>query len=121
MKAETVEQKTDVHLLMRKIGERARDAYRVLSVASDTQKNEALIESSNAIRRNVSEILKANESDMIAARKSGLSDALIDRLKLDEARVEAMAKGLETVAAFPDPVGKILAVGASERIANRAR
>jgi len=109
MKAETVEQKTDVHLLMRKIGERARDAYRVLSVASDTQKNEALIESSNAIRRNVSEILKANESDMIAARKSGLSDALIDRLKLDENRVEAMGKGLETVAAFPDPVGKIMA------------
>ncbi|MDQ3130248.1 MAG: glutamate-5-semialdehyde dehydrogenase [Acidobacteriota bacterium] len=109
MKAETVEQKTDVHLLMRKIGERARDAYRVLSVASDTQKNEALIESSKAIRRNIREILDANESDMIAARKSGLSDALIDRLKLDEARVEAMAKGLETVAAFPDPVGKILA------------
>ena len=109
MKAETVEQKTDVHLLMRKIGERARDAYRVLSVASDTQKNEALIESSNAIRRNVSEILKANESDMIAARKSGLSDALIDRLKLDENRVEAMGKGLKTVAAFPDPVGKIMA------------
>ena len=109
MKAEIVEQKTDLRLLMRKIGERARNAYRILSVAADAQKNEALIESSKAIRRNVHEILNANESDMIAAREAGLSDALLDRLKLDANRVEAMAKGLETVAAFPDPVGKILA------------
>ncbi len=109
MKAETIEEKSDVRLLMREIGERARDAYRVLSVASDAQKNEALLESAKAIRRNIGEIINANETDMIAARESGLSGALLDRLKLDENRVEAMANGLETVAAFPDPVGKILA------------
>ncbi|HEY0659657.1 MAG TPA: glutamate-5-semialdehyde dehydrogenase, partial [Pyrinomonadaceae bacterium] len=101
--------KIDLHLSMQKIGERARDAYRILSTASVEQKNEALIESSRAIRRNVQKILGANESDMILAREAGLNEALLDRLKLNATRIEAMAKGLKEVAAFLDPVGKILA------------
>lgn len=109
MKAENVQTETDLHLLMQKIGENARDAYRILSAASDVQKNKALLEASQAIRRNVREILNANELDMSAAREANLSDALLDRLKLDPTRIETMAKGLEEVAEFPDPVGKIIA------------
>jgi glutamate-5-semialdehyde dehydrogenase len=109
MTEKVIEQKIDLHLSMQKIGERARDAYRILSTASVEQKNEALIESSRAIRRNVQKILGANESDMILAREAGLNEALLDRLKLNATRIEAMAKGLKEVAAFLDPVGQILA------------
>jgi glutamate-5-semialdehyde dehydrogenase len=109
MTDKVIEQKIDLHLSMQKIGERARDAYRILSTASVEQKNEALIESSRAIRRNVQKILGANESDMILAREAGLNEALLDRLKLNATRIEAMAKGLKEVAAFLDPVGQILA------------
>ncbi|MCU1290738.1 MAG: glutamate-5-semialdehyde dehydrogenase [Acidobacteria bacterium] len=109
MKAEILEQENDVHQLMRKIGERARGAYRALSIAPGEQKNKALLESAQAIRRNSSEITSANEKDLILAGKANLNAALLDRLKLNAERIEAMAKGLEEVAAFPDPVGKILA------------
>jgi glutamate-5-semialdehyde dehydrogenase len=94
---------------MGKLGEQARSAYRVLAVASPEQKNKALLESAQAIRARMQEIITANESDMALAREAGLGDALLDRLKLNPARIEAMAKGLEEVASFPDPVGKTLA------------
>jgi glutamate-5-semialdehyde dehydrogenase len=105
----TKQARQDVSTLMRELGARARDAYRVLSGASSEQKNQALIEAAKALRENSAKILAANEIDMKQAREAGLSDALLDRLQLNPSRVEAAANGLEEIAAFPDPVGKILA------------
>jgi len=109
MKVEGVEQKGVIELLMRTLGERARAAYRTLAVAASEQKNKALLESAKAIRERLQEIITANETDMASAREAGLGIALLDRLELNPARVEAMAKGLEEIASFPDPVGKTLA------------
>jgi len=109
MKVEGVEQKGVIELLMRTLGERARAAYRTLAVAASEQKNKALLESAKAIRERLQEIITANETDMTSAREAGLGIALLDRLELNPARVEAMAKGLEEIASFPDPVGKTLA------------
>lgn len=94
---------------MEKIGKQAREAYRALADASPEQKNAALLESVKQIRAQSKGIIAANDADMLAAKNAGLTDALLDRLKLKPESVEAMAKSLEDIASFPDPVGKILA------------
>lgn len=94
---------------MREMGERARAAYRTLADASHEQKNVALIEAARQLRANSERIIAANDADVAAAQSANLSNALLDRLKLKAPNVEAMAKSLEEIAAFPDPVGKILA------------
>jgi glutamate-5-semialdehyde dehydrogenase len=94
---------------MRAIGVAARDAARVLREASTEQKNKALIAAAAAIRAHTKEILAANVQDIAAAKAAGLSSAMLDRLALDEKRIEAMAAGVEAVATLPDPVGRELA------------
>ena len=89
------------------LGRRARAAARTLREASTETKNKALLAAAAAIRSNAKIILGANAEDMRAA--SGLTPALRDRLMLDAGRVEAMAKGIEEIAALPDPVGRELA------------
>ena len=91
------------------MGIAARDAARALREASTDAKNNALLAAAAAIRAHANEILEANAQDMALARQDGLSAAMLDRLALDEARIEAMAKGVEEVAALPDPVGRELA------------
>ncbi|MBF0354544.1 MAG: glutamate-5-semialdehyde dehydrogenase [Alphaproteobacteria bacterium] len=93
---------------MEGIGQKAQTASRLLSLASSEVKNKALLQAAGTIRKRSSVILAANALDMAGARAKGLSSALLDRLLLDEKRVEAMAKGLEDVAALPDPVGRIM-------------
>lgn len=93
--------------LMRSMGERARAAAALLALASSSAKNAALTAAAAAIR-NDREALKAeNERDLAEARE--LSPAMIDRLRLDDARIEGIARGLEEVAALPDPVGQTIA------------
>jgi glutamate-5-semialdehyde dehydrogenase len=99
----------DIAATMRAIGTAARDAAQVLALATPAAKNLALLAAAAAIRTNRAAILEANARDMAAAEKRSLTAALLDRLKLDASRVEAMAKGLEEVAAQPDPVGAVLA------------
>lgn len=99
----------DIKNLMETIGKQAREAYRSLADASPEQKNAALLESAKQIRAQSREIIAANDADMVAAKNAGLTNALLDRLKLKPESVEAMAKSLEDIASFPDPVGKILA------------
>lgn len=84
----------------------ARDAYRALAVMADTQKSAALNAAAAAIRAQKDAILAANKNDRDAAQH--LTDAMKDRLMLNDARIEAMAAGIETVAALPDPVGAVL-------------
>ena len=91
------------------LGEAARAAATMLARCRSDQCNDALLQAAAAIRQNVSEILSANSNDMQSAESRGLGSAMLDRLMLDEERVESMARGLEAVAALPDPVGKVLA------------
>lgn len=94
---------------MAPIGRAAVEAAQVLACATTGQKNAALTAAAAALRVRVPDILAANARDMTAGEASGLSGAMLDRLKLDEARIEAMAQGVEQIAALPDPVGTVIA------------
>ena len=95
--------------LMNRLGAAAVAARPALASASTEQKDRALHAAAAALRRRQDEILEANARDMAAARHKGLTAALLDRLQLDPKRVEAMARGLEEIAALPDPVGGVAA------------
>lgn len=85
----------------------ARESTRELANISSGQKNIALIKMAEALERKKSSLIKENKKDIAAAKKKGLSNALIDRLALNEKRIKEMAEGLVEVAALPDPVGEI--------------
>ncbi len=104
-----IEETVDVRNLMERLGHQARQASRVLSIAAADQKMAALISASKKIRESTADITTANNSDMKRAAEAGLSEAFLDRLKLNPERIAAMAKGLELIATLPDPVGCILA------------
>ena len=93
---------------MRALGHAARAAARAMREASTDTKNKALHAAAKALRARMKEILTANAEDLAKAKANGLSVSMLDRLALDEKRIEAMAKGVEDVAALPDPVGREL-------------
>ena len=103
----TVDGQEALTSLMNDLAARAGEAARVLALASPTQKNRALEAIETAIRASASTILAANAEDVAEARASGQTSAFIDRLTLTEARVSAMADGVATVRAIPDPVGVV--------------
>jgi glutamate-5-semialdehyde dehydrogenase len=94
--------------LMRRLGEAALAARSVLAAAPRTQKDAALLAAAAALRTHQVEVLAANALDMTQAEHKDLSAAMLDRLRLDPSRLEAMARGLEAIAALPDPVGRVL-------------
>ncbi len=106
--AQRREAEPDIAAAMAALGAEARAAAQTLGAASAEARRRALHAAAEAIRRDEATILQANAADMAAARKSGLSSALLDRLALDSGRVEAMAAGVEQVAALDDPVGRLL-------------
>jgi glutamate-5-semialdehyde dehydrogenase len=81
----------------------------VLARARAPQKDAALAAAAAAIRANVTAILEANERDTVAAQQMQVSSARLDRLRLDGARLESIARGIEAVIALPDPVGRVAA------------
>jgi glutamate-5-semialdehyde dehydrogenase len=95
--------------IMRAIGRAARDAASRLELASSDQKNRALKAAAAALRASSRGILAANELDMREAASHGAAGAMLDRLRLDEKRIETMARGLESIAQLPDPIGTVLA------------
>lgn len=95
-----------LELKMRNMGERARQAAQVLATASTDLKNQALLAMARGLKDRAREILEANAIDMEEGRKNGLSQTLLDRLMLNEKRIDDMAEGLEAVAALPDPIGE---------------
>jgi len=97
----------DVGTMMRRIGERARAAASVLALAPAAAKDAALHAAAAAIRARAPKILAANARDLAEARD--LSASMSDRLRLDEGRIEGIARGLEEVAALPDPIGQTIA------------
>ncbi len=102
-----VEAAPDIAGLMRKIGQKARAAARVLALAPSGQKDRALAAMAKAMRAQTRAILAANAEDVAEAKAAGATEAFIDRLALDAGRVAAMADGLDIVRALPDPVGKV--------------
>ena len=95
--------------LMSGIGRQARAAAQALATAATEQKNRALHAAAAALRGRRAEILAANEADMRQATQGETSGALLDRLRLDHPRIEAMAAGLEDIERLADPIGRRLA------------
>src|SRR5689334_15446853 len=94
---------------MTAIGAAARDAARAMREAGDEAKTKALKVAAAAIRSRAAEILAANKADIDAAKAANMPANMIDRLALNDARIEAMAQGIEVIAALPDPVGREMA------------
>ena len=99
----------NVSELMEGLGKAALRAASVLALAGTEKKNTALAVAAQAVRARRNELLAANERDMAAARAAKLSGALLERLRLDEQRVEAIARSVEDVLALADPIGTTVA------------
>ena len=89
------------------MGAKAKEASRFLMTAG-SKKDDALLAIAKALREHSEKIIKANSIDIKNGEEAGLTVSLLDRLRLDEARIEGMAVGVEQVAALPDPVGRVL-------------
>ena len=98
----------DIDSIMDAVGIAARAAARTLAQSSSTLKDSALIAAARALRAHSADIKAANIKDMAVGREKQLTPALLDRLELNDARIEAMAKGLEEIAALKDPVGETI-------------
>jgi glutamate-5-semialdehyde dehydrogenase len=92
---------------MNEIGRQAKAAARVLAIAPAEQKNRALAAMAAAIRSGKAAILAANAQDMTGGKTAGLTGSFLDRLELNDKRIEAMAEGLDVVRELPDPVGRV--------------
>jgi glutamate-5-semialdehyde dehydrogenase len=103
----TTETPDDIATTMRGIGADAKAAARVLALASTAQKDRALAAMAAAIRAGKADIVAANAEDVAAGKAANLSHAALDRLALNDARIEAMAEGLDVVRELADPVGLV--------------
>ena len=99
----------DIRETMTGIGARAREAAAGLATSPAAARTEALRAAAAAVRSSAGAILEANARDSRVARMKGLSDAMVDRLELDEARVEGIAGSLDDVAGLDDPLGRVVA------------
>ena len=98
----------NIPALMADLGKRAKEAARELAFASAERKHAALIAAAEAVWANRAEIIEANKKDLEFGRDKGLSPAMMDRLMLDESRIQGMVDGLRTVADQTDPVGEVI-------------
>ena len=92
---------------MQTVGRQAREASRVIAAAKTPLKNQALLAIADALNNDRDNLLKANAVDMDNGRNNGLDAALLDRLELNPARIDAMIEGLQQVSELPDPIGEI--------------
>ena len=106
--ASTLQKPTALAATMAELGQKARTAAATLALASPAAKVLALKAAAAAARSRQNEILAANAQDVAGAKAAGIGAALIDRLALDPKRLEGVAKGLEDIAALPDPIGRVL-------------
>ncbi len=98
----------DLLMHVRALGQRARAALPALALAPRRAKDAALTAAAGALRGAEAALLQANAADCTAAQAEGISAAFLDRLTLTPERIAAMAQGLETIAALPDPVGRVI-------------
>lgn len=93
--------------LMNVLGKQSKEAARQLSQLETAQKNRCLMQMAADLENNTQSILTANQQDLKQARKNGVTDPLIDRLRLTDIRIQEMADGIRQVAALPDPIGVV--------------
>src|SRR5436853_5626324 len=93
---------------MTQLARQARAASRELAKLTTAEKNACLLAMADALEKNAAALKQANARDLDAAAQMGLTSAMLDRLKLDDKRIAAMAKGLREVAALPEPIGRLL-------------
>ena len=98
----------DIEATIHQMGRQAREAAYLLNQLSAEDKNQILVEMAGKLRNDTAAIIVANAKDLKAGEQKGLSSAMLDRLRLDKDRVEAIALGVEQVAALPDPVGDVI-------------
>jgi glutamate-5-semialdehyde dehydrogenase len=106
--AGTADSDPDLSARMIEMGRRARAAARVLALAPAGQKDKALAAMAQALRNRTAEIIAAGAEDVAEAKAAGATSAFIDRLAVDEARIAAMADGIDVVRGLPDPVGTVM-------------
>ncbi len=94
---------------LKNMGERAAAAARSLNLITDEEKNRALLCAADKLEKKSADIIAANANDVIRAEKGGMSPALVDRLRLDEKRITAMAEGLRQIAELKTPLGEVIA------------
>lgn len=99
----------DTKDVMAELGRQAKQAASILAIASREEKDAALIAAADALHHSTASIVEANALDLGAAREAGRPDAFVDRLALDEKRIDGIAKGLEAIAKLDDPVGATIA------------
>jgi len=97
----------DIQSYVLKKAQKAKEGARAIAKASSGQKNRALIKMSEAIKKKAGELQRENKKDLVAAKKKGLSKAMIDRLTLTDRGIDEMARGIAEIASLPDPVGEI--------------
>ena len=93
---------------LERLGDRARAAVKSIAAASSAARDQALQVAADLLEAGAADLLAANRADLERARTDGLGEAALDRLALDDRRIESMAAGLRTVAALVDPVGEVL-------------
>lgn len=98
----------DFGALVRALAEAGRTAQREIALMTDSERAQALRLAATALRESADDILSANARDLAAGEAAGLSGAMLDRLRLDPARLESIAAAVETIAALPDPVGEVI-------------
>src|SRR5215472_7982473 len=99
---------SEIEQAVHRIDEQAKAAAATLTRSTAEQRTRALEAAAGAIRKASAKLVEANRADMAAAEKQSLSGAMLDRLRLDNGRIESMAAGVAAVAALPDPVGRTL-------------
>ncbi|MND33676.1 Gamma-glutamyl phosphate reductase [compost metagenome] len=99
----------DIAAIMAEVGRKAKAAAAPLVIASAEQKNKALLAAAAAVLASKDAILAANKLDLANAAESGMAASFVDRLTLDDSRIEAIADGIRAIAALPDPVGEVIA------------
>jgi glutamate-5-semialdehyde dehydrogenase len=99
---------SEIQEIIHQMGRQARAAARKLATLSSGQKDDILRAMAASLREQAPAILMENEKDLAAGSEKGLSAAMLDRLRLDDSRIEAMAAGIEHIARLPDPVGRLM-------------
>ena len=98
----------EINEYLTNLGRQAQAAKTALQSLGTDQKNQALGRAAKALVQETDRILSANEKDYVRARENGMAEGLLDRLKLTDKRIEAMAEGLEQIAGLTDPVGEVM-------------
>lgn len=103
-----MDKENDIKILMQRIGKNAKRASEILALSSTEEKNNALTTAAIEIRAAKTDILEANQKDMEIAKARDLAGAMLDRLMLDEERIESIATSIEDIAKLDDPIGDVM-------------